>query len=237
MQTSVVTPISWGSGLSSEWWQVAGLLCAWISYFVIHSLLASLHTKAWVVKHWPGAMSWYRIVYNILAIILLIPPVWLNFSDQSPVLLHWHGIWRLLADLLAILAILGFVWTLRYYDTAEFLGLRQHQSRSQDICDQEHFCISPAHRFVRHPWYSFALIIIWTRDMNLSSLISATVITLYFIIGSRLEERKLVDYYGDIYRTYQSRVAGLFPLPWRILDRETAKTLSNPGKPVITTKE
>ena len=56
-------------------------------------------------------------------------------------------------------------------------------------------------------------------------LLSAIAITLYFIIGSRWEERKLIAYHGEIYRRYRQQVPGLIPLPWRYLNRIEAEAL------------
>ncbi len=123
-------------------------------------------------------------------------------------------------------ALAGFFWSLKYYDGSEFIGLRQLREREKRVEDQERLHLSPLHRYVRHPWYSLGLVLIWSRDMDLPLLISALLITLYFIIGSRLEERKLVAYHGEAYRHYQRRVPGLFPLPWRHLTRQEAEQLT-----------
>ena len=90
----------------------------------------------------------------------------------------------------------GVPVSLKYYDGREFLGLRQLNERNASVDDQEQFQLSPLHRWVRHPWYFFALVIIWTRDMNSAMLIAAILMTLYFVIGSRLDERKLLRYHG-----------------------------------------
>lgn len=58
--------------------------------------------------------------------------------------------------------------------------------------------------------------------MNAGFLTSAAVITIYFLIGSRLEENKLIAEYGEVYRRYRCLVPALIPLPWRVLDRDTA---------------
>ena len=56
-------------------------------------------------------------------------------------------------------------------------------------------------------------------------LTSTTIITLYFFMGSKLEERKLLTYYGDVYEKYMSMVPGLIPLPWKYLKPEDVETL------------
>ncbi|MDP3480639.1 MAG: hypothetical protein Q8R88_12775 [Desulfoprunum sp.] len=40
------------------------------------------------------------------------------------------------------------------------------------------------------------------------------LLSAYLIIGTILEERKLVVEYGDIYRTYQRQVPMLLPWKW-----------------------
>ena len=75
---------------------------------------------------------------------------------------------------------------------------------------------------MRHPWYSFGLVIVWTRDMNEAMLVSAIAITAYFVIGSRFEERKLIAVHGEAYRRYRQRVPALVPLPWKYLGSDEA---------------
>jgi protein-S-isoprenylcysteine O-methyltransferase Ste14 len=60
-------------------------------------------------------------------------------------------------------------------------------------------------------------------------LVSAIAITLYFKIGSLLEEKKLVAYHGKTYEQYRRQVPGLIPLPWRYLSKSQAKALLNNG--------
>lgn len=126
---------------------------------------------------------------------------------------------------LSTFAIGGFLWSLKYYDGSEFLGFRQLSQRITSVDDQERFQLSPLHRWVRHPWYFFALLLIWTRDMNAALLISSCMITGYFVIGSRLEERKLIRYHGQRYRRYRQLVPGLVPLPWKYLRAEQIQEL------------
>ena len=61
--------------------------------------------------------------------------------------------------------------------------------------------------------------------MNAPLLVSAVVVTLYFVVGSRLEENKLVAMHGDTYREYRRRVPGLVPLPWKWLSVAEAAAL------------
>ena len=198
------------------------MIILWMLYFSIHSLFASLRFKQFILLLYPGIMPWYRLIFNILAIVLLIPPVFLMLMYPGDLVWQWSGNWRYLANSLALLAIAGFIFSLRSYDSSEFLGTRQLKEGRKDIKERESFHLSVFHRYVRHPWYAFALVLIWSRDMHVSYLLSAILMSLYFIIGSHLEEKKLIAFHGDQYRLYRKYVAALIPLPWRILSAQKA---------------
>ncbi|MDP3688398.1 MAG: hypothetical protein Q8R64_12485, partial [Sulfurimicrobium sp.] len=193
--------------------------------FILHSVLASLGIKHRTALARPALMPAYRLAFNSLSLLLLLPILWHMFQHPGPVLWQWQGIGAWLANGLSLLACLAFIHSLKYYDIQEFLGLRQLRERTRKVEDQEHFHLSPFHRFVRHPWYFFGLILVWTRDMNAAMLLSSTMITLYFVIGSKLEEKKLLIYHGDAYRQYMKRVPGLIPLPWKHLSAKEAQEM------------
>jgi protein-S-isoprenylcysteine O-methyltransferase Ste14 len=209
----------------SAWCDIVLLSFFWIGYFILHSLLASLAVKRRVAAGWPNLMPYYRLTFNTLALLLLLPIIWLSYHDPESMLWRWQGIAAWLANGLALAAIFGFWLSLKSYDMQEFLGLRQLQLHVRKVEDQEHFHLSPFHRFVRHPWYFFGLVLVWTRDMSVTTLLSSILITLYFVVGSWLEEKKLLVYHGATYRRYMQRVPGLIPLPWRFLNQDEAAAL------------
>lgn len=205
--------------------QVLILIGTWLFYFLIHSSLASLRIKRLVAGRWPGLMPAYRLFFNLVALLLLLPPLYLTYHLDGPWLWRWSGPAAWFANGLALLAIALFYWTLRYYDSGEFIGLKQWREQIGSVQDHERFHLSPLHRFVRHPWYFLGLVLIWSRDMNLPFLLTAIVITLYFWLGSKLEEKKLLLYHGSVYQRYREQVPGLLPLPWRYLSRAVAEEM------------
>jgi protein-S-isoprenylcysteine O-methyltransferase Ste14 len=209
----------------SDWREIVALAIFWLVYFVVHSTLASLRVKRWVARHFAGLIPGYRIAFNSLSIVLLLPLLWLLAGYHGPRLWVWQGAAAWLANGLALAAVLAFVVSLRHYDGQEFIGLRQWKSRCRQVEDAEAFHLSPFHRYVRHPWYCFSLVLIWTRDMDAASLLSGVMMTAYFIVGAHLEETKLLIYHGAAYRRYMDRVAGLFPLPWKTLSAQDAALL------------
>lgn len=196
---------------------------AFAAYFALHSLLASLKVKAWVAQRWPRFTPAYRLTFNLLSLILLLPLVWLLHRYPGPQLWTWTGSAWWLSRGIMLAALLAFLWTLRIYDNADFIGLKQLRRNSNPAPPQ--LSISPFHRFVRHPWYFLLLVLMWSQDMHLTQLTAYSLITLYLLLGSWLEERKLEHEFPHTYAHYRQRVPGLIPRPWRWLRHAEARRL------------
>src|SRR4030067_2461202 len=132
---------------------LAILSLTWVVYFPIHSGLASLSAKRFVAARWPDFLPYYRLIFTAVSLLLLIPPLWFSHSLDGPMLWKWDGAWFFVANGIGVIAAIGFYWSLNYYDSSEFTGLRQLRERAKGVEGQEHFVISPLHRFLRDPWY------------------------------------------------------------------------------------
>jgi len=197
-----------------------GLLAfLWFLYFALHSFTASHWLKQRVAERYQAINRHYRLIYVVVACVTLIPPVGLMWMLAGEPLWAWRGPAFWTANGLALLALAGFWHSTRVYDMDAFFGLKAGPT------EQTSLRLSPAHRFVRHPWYFYGLIIIWTRDMDAARLTSAVCLTLYILAGSRLEDRKLLIEYGSAYRLYRERVPGLIPRPWRYITHCEARDI------------
>jgi protein-S-isoprenylcysteine O-methyltransferase Ste14 len=207
---------------STDMGELITIALAWLAYGALHSLAASLRVKGWVARHYPTFLPAYRLAYNLIATVLLLPPLALTWRLRGPLLwdvpapVEWAG---------ALLAVGGFAVSLRWYDGATFLGLRQWRDRVGPDAEAEAFTLSPLHRHVRHPWYTLGLLFLWTRDMDAAWLVTAASLTLYLVVGSRLEENKLIARYGEAYRRYRGQVPAFVPWPGRSLSPRQAKAL------------
>ena len=204
-----------------------GLFLAWGAYLALHSLLAARRVKAAVARRWPSWAGAYRLIYSVVAVVLLVPLLGFTLILDGPLVVDWRGPAWWLAQGAALAALAGFVLSLRGYNTGHFLGLGGRAAVTQEGNEPwEPLRITGFHRFVRHPWYFFGLVILWTRDLHLAGLVAAVAISAYLVIGSRLEERKLLSAYGTAYAAYKRRVPGLAPLPGRYLSRAEATELA-----------
>jgi protein-S-isoprenylcysteine O-methyltransferase Ste14 len=72
------------------------------------------------------------------------------------------------------------------------------------------------YRLVRHPLYTFSLLMVWAAPvMTLNTLWFNLGATLYVLVGSLIEERRLAAGYGEPYSSYRRQVSWLIPWPRR----------------------
>jgi protein-S-isoprenylcysteine O-methyltransferase Ste14 len=104
----------------------------------------------------------------------------------------------------------------RHYNMFQFVGIQQILKRRSGTAMTEsgEFDSSGVLGIVRHPWYLAVFILLWARDLNLAGFIISVILSAYLLIGTLLEERKLVREFGEKYKAYQRQVSMLIPLKW-----------------------
>ena len=50
---------------------------AWVAYFILHSVLASERAKSFADQRLGRLATYYRLTYNVIALVTVIPPLWL----------------------------------------------------------------------------------------------------------------------------------------------------------------
>ncbi len=192
---------------------LASLVTAWCA---LHSAMISVSAKEYFTKRLGRTYRYYRLLYNGIAILTLAPVVVFAHSIRTQPFFSWDGYPRIVQIALLGTAALLFFLGARHYDALQFLGLRQMREGTSDkvITESGKLDTSGILGIVRHPWYVAAMLLIWAGNIDVSALIVNAIFTVYLIIGTLLEERKLIREFGDEYRAYQKRVPMYLPWKW-----------------------
>ena len=192
------------------------LAFSWTAWCTVHSLLISFRVTGPLKRRFGNGFRYYRILYDGFSAITLIPVALYAYSLRTEALFRWDGPFRMLQIFLLLVSMFLFVSGTRHYDALQFLGIRQlTQSDSCAVLTENcELNTTGILSIIRHPWYLGGMIIVWARDLDLSAILTNTVITGYFVIGAFLEERKLSAELGNTYREYQSKVSMFFPYKW-----------------------
>ncbi len=192
------------------------LALATIAWCALHSAMISVSVTRTLQKHVGSSYRYYRLFFNFVAVVSLIPIIVYQHSLKDEPLFEWQGYFRVLQILFISLGIIFFLLGAKKYDAQRFFGfaqLKDSESR-QSMAATPDLDTSGIHRLVRHPWYTALLLLLWSRPLDIATLVINSVFSLYLIIGSLLEERKLVMEFGESYIRYQKDVSMLLPFKW-----------------------
>jgi protein-S-isoprenylcysteine O-methyltransferase Ste14 len=134
--------------------------------------------------------------------------------DPGQMLYQLTQPWVLLTSAGQALAVIVLLLGLLQTDSLHFLGLRQISH--PEASEPSKLVINGLYCHVRHPLYTAGLLFIWLTPVMTTSVLAMNLgLTLYIIVGSIFEERRLVGEFGQAYIDYQSRVPRLIPVPGR----------------------
>lgn len=181
-------------------------------FAIQHSVMARPAFKRWWTRVVPQPVE--RTTYVLLASLALL-------------LLFWQ--WRPMTETvwsvggtggIVLQAVFWLGWGLVLVSTFlinhfELFGLRQVVARMLGQSIPAPVFRTPfLYKRVRHPIYLGFLLAFWaTPTMTTGHLLFAVGTTGYILVGIWLEERDLVEMFGDEYRRYREKVSMLIPLP------------------------
>ena len=180
-------------------------------FAIQHSVMARPGFKKWWTKIIPKPIE--RSTFVLLASLLLLLLYWQWRPIPTPIWVIENSVGQLLLQALYFLGwLIVFLGTfmINHFD---LFGLRQVylKLRNQEYIDLG-FRVPGFYKFVRHPIMLGFLIAFWaTPVMTVGHLLFAVATTGYILIALQLEERDLVNHFGEKYQEYRRKTSMLMP--------------------------
>lgn len=192
------------------------LTLLWSLWCTLHSLMISLTITNYLKNRMRNKYRFYRLIFNLISLTTLIPIVRYSTGLKGQLLFQWNDFLLVIQSLLMIVVLTLFFAGFKKYDMLQLSGIRQINSGNSHVILSATGDINTSgiFRITRHPWYLAVIIFIWIRDIYVSTLIINLILTAYIVIGTVLEENKIIVEYGASYRDYQGKVSMLFPFKW-----------------------
>ena len=189
------------------------LAALWLSFSVLHSVLAAAAVKLKLQSFLRSNYKFYRISYSFIAVLTLSIVMWYHFSMNSVMLWNASMLQRTVAvGAISFGGLVMLLFTRRFFFDLSGADIFRKKRPPQEFIKTDFY------KYVRHPLYAATLLFVWGIffwQPLLSNLISCVCITVYTIIGVRFEEKKLVKEFGDSYAVYQSQTPMLIPKLFR----------------------
>lgn len=186
----------------------------WAGYCALHSYLISIGFTNLLNRILKKYYAFYRLFYVLISLFLLIPLI--NYTAQldNEVIIIYGASLDIVRNILIYSSLLMFFWAFFVdYDSLSFFGVRQilNFGRAKKTDPSGEIKRSGLLGIIRHPMYFALIIYIWCQTLRISDIVVNTVLTVYIIIGTRLEEKKLILEFGERYIKYKKEVPMLIP--------------------------
>ncbi|MBW1901753.1 MAG: hypothetical protein JRJ20_08965 [Deltaproteobacteria bacterium] len=194
------------------------LAALWILWCTIHSGMISLVVTDYLKKKLASLFRFYRLFYNFVALGTLVPLFLYTRAIAGQVLFCWEGNLLISRVIFLVICALLAIFGGRHYDVLQLIGIRQIKTGMSynTLSKVGEPDTTGILGLTRHPWYLASIILLWSvfQEIYVSILIMNIILTGYIVVGTVLEEKKLIAEYGDAYRRYQESVSMLIPFKW-----------------------
>lgn len=176
------------------------LLEAWGLWCFCHSFLLTDWVRKRAEKR-PFLRRWGRLLYNLFSSLTLLPLTGWTYLADGPYVFRWPS-WTLPLRMLVILVAFYLLFAaFRVYGFWEFLGFKEvsFALKQEGILKR-----------LRHPLYTAGFLLLWVRDQTLAWFWTDLLLSIYLLLGTWLEERKLRRIFPE-YEEYAQRVPPFWP--------------------------
>ena len=185
----------------------------WAAYCALHSYLISIGFTDFLTRRLKQYYAFFRIFYIVVSIALIIPLI--NYTTQldTQIIIVDGLTLSIVRKVLTVGSLLIFFWAFFFdYDSLSFFGIRQILNfRKTAETHPPELKRNGLLGIMRHPMYFALIIFLWSGTYRMVDIVVNCILTLYVIIGTILEERKLLLEFGDVYKKYQREVPMLIP--------------------------
>ena len=171
------------------------------AWCLFHSILALESVKKRVYGH--ASQAQYRLFYNLFSVATLVFPAFFYFRADTTALIRYGFPYSVVSGTLFFCCFMVLVYSFRNFDINGFLGLKE---------ERPNLVTTGIYKYSRHPMYVASVGLLWLRDLQTRDLVVNTVFTAYLLVGAFIEEIRLIEAYGDAYRTYRTETSMFLPL-------------------------
>lgn len=187
----------------------------WIGYCALHSFLISIRFTNIINRFLKNYYAFYRLFYVLVSLVLLVLLINYTTKLDNEIIIAYSSPWSIIRNILMYGSLFIFFWAFFFdYDSLSFFGIRQilNFGKVEEVNPSGEIKMKGLLGVIRHPMYLCLIIYIWSQTFRMIDIIVNVILTIYVIIGTLLEEKKLVLEFGDAYLAYQKKVPMLIPL-------------------------
>lgn len=186
----------------------------WTAYVTLHSFLISIRFTNLLSRIFKKYYAFYRLFYVVISLVLIIPLI--NYTSQldDKIIISYEPPLSVIRYILTWGSLLFFFWAFFFnYDSLSFFGIRQilNIGKENETNKSGGIKRNGLLGIIRHPMYLALIVYLWCQTFRMIDIITNMLLTIYVIIGTILEERKLVLEFGEDYIKYQREVPMLIP--------------------------
>ena len=181
---------------------------SWAVFYSLHSFLAATKLKRILQGKLENAYKWYRLVYTLISIFLILGITIQALVIPKTILLSKSVFTDYLGYMLAGFGTIIVTKSSKNYSLKRFLGLAPSEVH------EEALITTSLYSKIRHPLYAGLILIFLGYFLfagTLSSAIHLGCLLLYLPVGIYFEEKNLVAQFGETYHKYKSATPPIIP--------------------------